>query len=160
MKAQDFIKAMTPRLDQLRQLMTDDPETSARFQRFSEQAMMAKYSGKNLELVFTQREEATYCAGFWEWQALGRKVKKGAKGIGILAPIVVKEKDADEKPILDAEGKPKTIQRFRTVYIFDIADTEPMTDEELERYDRAKEKRENKPAPKRESGIATAVTYR
>jgi len=48
------------------------------------------YSFNNQLLVLLQRPQAERVAGFHTWKSLGRNVKKGAKGIAILAPCVRK----------------------------------------------------------------------
>lgn len=45
------------------------------------------YSFNNTVLIFAQRPEATWVAGVRSWNELGRHVRKGEKGIAILAPI-------------------------------------------------------------------------
>jgi antirestriction protein ArdC len=74
-------------------------------------------------LIAFQRSDASLVAGFKTWQSMGRHVRKGEKGIAILAPIVRK---VDDTP---SEGTHEdTIARrvvgFRTVYVFDVAQTD------------------------------------
>ena len=47
-----------------------------------------RYSLRNVMLIASQNPAATHVAGFHTWHKLGRFVKKGEKGILILAPIV------------------------------------------------------------------------
>src|ERR1700730_18906186 len=56
-----------------------------------------KYSMANQMLIFCQKPEAQAVAGFHKWLELGRHVKKGEKGIMILAPMVGRKTDADEE---------------------------------------------------------------
>src|SRR5688572_26944003 len=51
-----------------------------------------EYSFGNVMLIMFQRPSATCVAGFKTWKSLGRYVKKGEKGITVLAPIVVSRK--------------------------------------------------------------------
>lgn len=91
------------------------------------------YSAGNIALINRQNPGATYVAGYKTWQNLGRNVMKGQKGIGILRPIEKTEKrevtDANGRPVLDENGKPKkeVIKRW-TEYVgctvFDISQTE------------------------------------
>ena len=74
------------------------------------------YSFGNCMLIARQRPSATLVAGFHAWKKQGRSVKKGEKGICILAPMVRKSDD-------DEDGE-KTVFGFRTVYVFDIEQTE------------------------------------
>lgn len=46
------------------------------------------YSFGNCMLIFCQMPTATIVAGFSRWKKLGRFVKKGEKGIGIMAPLI------------------------------------------------------------------------
>lgn len=82
------------------------------------------YSFRNVMLIAMQCPNATRVAGFQTWKSLGRFVKKGEKGILILAPMVFKPKAdyRDQNTVTEAEDE--TILRFRAVYVFDIAQTE------------------------------------
>src|SRR5262249_33643204 len=83
------------------------------------------YSLGNTLLIAFQRPDATQVAGYKTWQSMGRQVRKGEKGIAILAPMVRRVKDdetGEYRDVLDDDGR--RIVRFRTVYVFDIAQTE------------------------------------
>jgi len=84
-------------------------------------AKFPKYSFHNLMLIVSQKPDATNVAGFRTWQQLGRFVKKGAKGIFIIAPIVRRQ------PV-EAEGTEEAstvkLLSFRGVYVFDQSDTD------------------------------------
>src|SRR6516165_6839195 len=55
------------------------------------------YSLGNILEIARQKPDATRVAGFWKWKELGRSVKKGEKGIRILAPIIgVRRKKNEE----------------------------------------------------------------
>jgi DNA primase len=58
-------------------------------------AAFRRYSLHNTILIAMQRPDATRVAGYRAWQKLGRQVRRGEKGIAILAPMVRKEKDDD-----------------------------------------------------------------
>ena len=58
-----------------------------------------RYSWYNVLLIHTQRPGATHVAGFHAWHDMERSVKKGEKGIMILAPVIKKQKE-------DSEGTP------------------------------------------------------
>ena len=86
-----------------------------------------RYSFNNHLMIFLQRPEATYVAGFRKWQELGRFVRKGEKGIAIFAPCKYRTK------IESDDGEEKTLQQlrgFRVVHVFDISQTdgEPIAD--------------------------------
>ena len=70
-----------------------------------------------------QKPDATNVAGLRTWNSLGRFVKRGEKGIFILAPMVGKRSTKDvatDEPSEDAttEGQ-RTLYGFRAVYVFD-----------------------------------------
>jgi len=66
--------------------------------------------------------ERTHVAGFHTWRQLGRFVKKGEKGIVIIAPMMIRPKD-EEKAEGDDERSPPRL-RFRGVFVFDVTQTE------------------------------------
>jgi len=84
-----------------------------------------KYSFHNTILMFVQKPNATYVAGFNAWKKMGVSVNKGAKAITIFAPV--KKKEEDLKPNDDGtEGEVITKSnrtKFRAVPVFDISDT-------------------------------------
>jgi hypothetical protein len=55
-------------------------------------ARFHNYSWTNCLLIAMQRPDATHVAGFRAWLGFGRHVRKGEKGIAILAPIITKRK--------------------------------------------------------------------
>jgi len=55
------------------------------------------YSFGNILEIARQKPDATRVAGFWKWKELGRSVKKGEKGIRILAPIIGVRRKKDEE---------------------------------------------------------------
>lgn len=95
------------------------------------------YSFNNTVLIALQRPEATLVAGYSAWQKnFHRQVKKGEKGIQIIAPSQRKEKEVVEKfdpetnePILGPDGQPETevvehvVSDFRVVRVFDVSQT-------------------------------------
>ncbi len=97
-----------------------------------------KYSLNNVMLIHSQRPDATLVAGFNKWKtSFGRHVKKGEKGIQILAPTPYKIKVEKEKldpetklPMIDENGDPVTeekevsIPMFKVVSVFDVSQTE------------------------------------
>jgi antirestriction protein ArdC len=87
------------------------------------------YSPNNVLLIMTQRPTATAVAGYRTWQALGYQVRRGEKGIGILAPVVRRQqaKDDDEQ---DRADPVRILRGFRVVHVFDIeqCDGAPLPD--------------------------------
>jgi len=85
-------------------------------------AMVAKfhrYSFGNIMLIATQRPDASRVAGFNTWKRLGRFVKKGEKGIVIIAPLTIR-RSADNGNPSDEDA---TILRFKAVRVFDVSQT-------------------------------------
>lgn len=80
-----------------------------------------RYSFSNQMLIYIQKPEASEVAGYNKWEEMGRQVKKGEKGIEILAPIFIKRKKEED----DGTIKEETFTRFRSVRVFDISQTEP-----------------------------------
>jgi len=84
-------------------------------------ARFHRYSLHNIMLIASQRPDATHVAGFQTWKQLGRFVKKGAKGILILAPIMLRKETESNN---HEEQTDRTAIRFRAVYVFDVVDTD------------------------------------
>ncbi len=99
-------------------------------------AKFHSYSLGNLLLIGAQAPQATRVAGFRTWQSLGRQVRKGERGIAILAPCTYRPKTADraepagQEPATscsagaapDAGGK--QVRGFRVVHVFALHQTE------------------------------------
>ena len=83
-------------------------------------AKFHRYSFQNILLIARQCPQATRVAGFHTWRSVGRFVKKGEKGLMILAPLVRKVESADE---CNPE-KQARIFGFRAVYVFDVSQTD------------------------------------
>jgi hypothetical protein len=83
------------------------------------------YSFGNIMLIARQKPEATNVAGLRTWNSLGRFVKRGEKGILILAPMIGR-KGADNaaEATEDAKQSQAQLYGFRAVYVFDINQTE------------------------------------
>ncbi len=96
-----------------------------------------KYSVNNTMLIYMQRPDATHVAGFNKWRdQFGRSVKKGEKGIKIIAPTPFKKKIEQQKldpdtrlPLRDENGdilmEEKTVQipMYKPVVVFDVQQT-------------------------------------
>ncbi len=83
------------------------------------------YSFGNALLIAFQKPESTHVAGFHAWKKLGRQVKKGEKGIAILAPLVYRCKVEDQDDGRSSEPvKVKALRGFRVVYVFDVSQTD------------------------------------
>jgi antirestriction protein ArdC len=84
-------------------------------------ARFRRYSWHNVMLIASQKPAATYVAGFHAWHKLGRFVKKGEKGILILAPIIRKKAENNGEADPDESS---TAVGFRATYVFDISQTD------------------------------------
>jgi RNA polymerase sigma factor (sigma-70 family) len=84
-----------------------------------------RYSWKNVMLIQAQRPEATRVAGYHTWQQLGRWVKRGEKGIMIIAPLVSKvEREGKGAPDRPKQPELVRVDGFRTAFVFDVEQTE------------------------------------
>lgn len=104
-----------------------ESENFGEFIRFS--AKFHKYSLGNTLLIWMQSRGATHVAGMKTWNSLGRKVKKGEKGIVIFAPVIKKMKEKTSRMDTDSTQEPieTEIERpvgFRAVYVFDVEQTD------------------------------------
>ena len=96
------------------------------------------YSSNNTLLIAMQKPDASLIAGFNSWKnQFQRNVKKGEKGIKIIAPSPFKIKQETEKidpqtqkPVIGRDGKPVTeekeitIPAYKVVSVFDVSQTE------------------------------------
>jgi N-terminal domain of anti-restriction factor ArdC len=83
-------------------------------------ARFHNYSFGNVMLIARQNPEATHVAGIRMWNLLGRFVKKGEKGILIVAPMIGRKKtNVAEEFTADAKDTTSQLFGFRAVYVFD-----------------------------------------
>ena len=98
-----------------------------------------RYSLGNVLLITAQRPDATRVAGFNTWKSLGRTVRKGEKGIGILVPCSYRPNSdsatdsdgaAGETPPSEQATGGRVLRGFRVAYVFDVSQTdgEPLAD--------------------------------
>ena len=139
----DWLESRDKRTDELQQI-TDKLEKgvmevfqSDRYKQFLDtMAKFPRYSVNNSLLIMIQKPDAQLCQSFTGWKQMGRYVKKGEKGISILAPAPYKiereQTKLDEKgrPVFDADGEPVkekvevTIRAFKVVKTFDLSQTD------------------------------------
>ncbi len=102
-------------------------------------AKFHRYSLGNLLLVGAQAPQATRVGGFRTWQSLGRQVRKGERGIAVLAPCTYRPKTAERaepaapagpEPAITCSvgaapdaGRGRQVRGFRAVHVFDLAQT-------------------------------------
>lgn len=127
-KNQEKIKAALNRIEDSLQAINTDKDW-INFLCF--QAQFYNYSFGNAMLIFSQNPNATYVKGYKAWNQLGRYVKKGSKGLAILAPCIRKVevfKEPENKNMYHDEEAEKEIRKvvsgFRIAYVYDIADTD------------------------------------
>ena len=70
------------------------------------------YSPHNQMLIFLRNPDATFVAGYRRWRELGYQVRKGEKGIEILAPVTYKRKEENEE---------RRLVGFKVVRVFDAS---------------------------------------
>ena len=81
-------------------------------------AKFHRYSVNNSLLIFCQRPDATLVKGYHGWKTLGRQVRRGERGITILAPLIKRE-------VLETGQDPEPhVVGFRAVSVFDVAQTD------------------------------------
>ena len=104
--------------DSLQELVTSEDWQAA----LSVAARFHDYSFSNTQLIWAQSLARGFTpsrvAGYRAWQGLGRHVRRGEKGLQILAPVTRKitpENDEDEE---------RRVVGFRVVHVFDLAQTE------------------------------------
>ena len=67
---------------------------------------------------------ATYISSFSGWKSIGRKVKKGEKGIRIIAPVTIKVRQKSDEENQESPEEQEKLVAFRFAYVFDLEQTE------------------------------------
>ena len=134
-KRADQLKEITERLEQgVKDIFTSEMYTKY----LLTMSKFHNYSFNNTLLIAMQRPDATLVAGYNAWKnKFNRYVKKGEKGIQIIAPAPVKEREEREKidkdtglTVLNENGEPeievveRVIPWFRVTTVFDYAQTD------------------------------------
>ena len=117
MTADALKKITTDALDTLAALL-DEGHSDQLTALLKTMARFHKYSWHNVCLIASQRPTATRVAGFQTWRTMGRFVRKGEKGIAIMAPIIGRreaESDGDNA---------RAVLGFRAAYVFDVEQTD------------------------------------
>ncbi|MCG3198817.1 MAG: DUF1738 domain-containing protein [Candidatus Omnitrophica bacterium] len=105
----------------LREMQVGKSETLLRYLECC--AKFHQYSFHNILLALSQRSNLTRLAGMRRWNDLGRYVKRGEKGIAILAPMRVGRRHADT-PNGDDRERLESFLIFKIVHVFDVSQTE------------------------------------
>jgi antirestriction protein ArdC len=99
-------------------------------------ARFHSYSWRNCLLILSQMPTATRVAGYRTWEAMGRQVRKGERGIAVIAPVVYR--NAEEERAEDVEDSPTSgIRGWKIEHVFDVSQTDgdPLPDIEPVRLD-------------------------
>jgi DNA primase len=79
------------------------------------------YSFANTQLIWSQAISRGFhpsrVAGYRTWQKLGRQVRRGERGLAILAPLTRKVEDSDGE-------EERRVVGFRAVHVFDLSQTD------------------------------------
>ena len=107
----------------------------------STMAKFHTYSFNNTLLIALQRPDATLVAGYHAWNRnFGRYVKKGAKGIKIISPVVKKKEEQEKDNMIPILAPGQTMEDYKTLHpdkkpehvsagfkvstVFDVSDTD------------------------------------
>jgi antirestriction protein ArdC len=119
-KATELNASIRRTIEQLAQ-ETDSARQSQLFRDYLRtSAAFWDYSWHNQMLIWRQKPDASFVGGFNTWLKCGRYVRKGEKGIAILAPMFFKDKRQMSN---GSETESKRIW-FKVVYVFDISQTD------------------------------------
>src|ERR1700682_521231 len=84
-------------------------------------ALFSKYSLNNLFLIARQRPDARRVAGYQSWRKLGRFVRKGEKGIAIIAPVIRRKSEMES---LETAEKESIVSGFKVAHVFSEEQTD------------------------------------
>jgi antirestriction protein ArdC len=116
MNADDLKKLTTESLKELAALL-EQGRSERLITLLKTMGRFHRYSLHNVCLIVAQRPSATRVAGFHTWRTIGRFVRKGEKGIAILAPIVRHRRE-------ETQDDERVVVGFRTAYVFDVEQTD------------------------------------
>jgi antirestriction protein ArdC len=120
MKVEQAKQIASNAIEQLRQALEEGHSGRLR-EYLAAMARFHRYSLHNILLIASQKPNAMHVAGFHAWHKLGRFVKKGEKGIMILAPVI--RKKAENKTEAEPDESSVAVG-FRAAYVFDISQTD------------------------------------
>ena len=99
-------------------------------------AVFKNYSFGNQIAIARQRPSATFVAGMFAWNKLGRFVNKGEKGIAIMAPVIGKSRkrrETAESADVNTDTNQTALLGFRKVYVWSEDQTHGAPLPELEK---------------------------
>lgn len=120
MKVEQAKQIASKAIEQLSQALEAGHSEKLR-EHFAAMARFHRYSWHNVMFIASQKPTATHVAGFHAWHKLGRFVKKGEKGILILAPMIRRKQENNNETESDESS---TTVGFRAAYVFDISQTD------------------------------------
>ncbi|MGB8986354.1 MAG: ArdC family protein [Candidatus Sulfotelmatobacter sp.] len=120
MKVEEAKQIASKAIEQLSQALEAGHSEKLR-EHLAAMGQFHRYSWHNIMLIASQKPTATHIAGFHSWHKLGRFVKKGEKGILILAPIIRRKPENNNETESDESS---TAVGFRAAYVFDISQTD------------------------------------
>jgi antirestriction protein ArdC len=120
MKVEQAKQIANNAIEQLRQALEEGHSGRLR-EYLAAMARFHRYSLHNILLIASQKSNATHVAGFHAWHKMSRFVKKGEKGIMILAPIIRKKTKNNGAAQPDESS---VAVGFRAAYVFDISQTD------------------------------------
>ena len=114
MKAKELKDFLTKKISEIK--------NSERFKEFIDFCSnFHNYSYYNLLSIYLHKPNATWVAGIKTWNRLERRIKKGERGIPILAPIIKKVEEIDKET--GEVIKIEKLAGFRIVYVWDVSQT-------------------------------------
>ncbi len=116
-QAQNLKTEIDNSIKNLAALTTEAARSEAMKRYLDTCARFHHYSPCNQMLIALTCPDASLVAGFNRWKDFNRFVKRGEKGIPILAPIFYRQDPSDE-------GSPVVLKGFKVVYVFDLAQTD------------------------------------
>ena len=120
LKGKELSAFLVEKLDELADNICQDQDELQKFvERWNNG--FHSYSLNNVILAWVQRPDFTLLAGYKAWMKKGRKVRKGERGVRILAPMAKKvinvSDDGYEEEFILIKG-------FKPVAVFDISQTD------------------------------------
>lgn len=120
MNSEDIKKLTNQAIEQLAEAL--NAGHSEALKRYLEaMAKFRTYSFLNVLLIVKACPNAKRVAGYKAWQSFGRQVKKGEKGIMILAPMFRKNAESPEQT--ENNETTRKLSGFRPVYVWDEQQT-------------------------------------
>jgi antirestriction protein ArdC len=131
MKIEQAKEVATKALDELRESLERGHSETLR-DNLAVMARFHRYSLSNVLMILAQRPDATRVAGYRRWLALKRHVRRGARGISIVAPLIHRTVSQNACGVETTE---ETVAGFRGAVVFDVSDTSGNPLPELSRFE-------------------------